>query len=139
MMDQNVAETNLIDKTSISPNLVTEQVGNESGLIMLEANSKKEMLSNAKRPRLTNLLDVDCSRSATMLRMALEDDAKRKPTQHSRPLLAQTTFQRIVSQKNIHLKSMSDKEFNCSFKELIPEHLEYLNQHSIGSGSFGRC
>lgn len=110
----NVAETNLIDKTSLSPNLVTEQVGNESGLIMLEANSKKQMLSNAKRPRLTNLLDVNCSRSATMLRMALEDDAKRKPTQHSRPLLAQTTFQRIVSQKNIHLKSMSDKEFNCS-------------------------
>ena len=135
----NVAETSLVDKKSFSPNLDTEQVGNESGLIMLEANSKEEMVSNAKRPRLTTLLDVHCSRSATMLRMALGDDARRKPTQHSRSFLAQTTFQRIVSQKNIHFKSMSDKEFKCNFKELIPEHLEYLTQHSVGSGSFGQC
>ena len=135
----NVAETSLVDKKSFSPNLDTEQAGNESGLIMLEANSKEEMVSNAKRPRLTTLLDVHCSRSATMLRMALGDDARRKPTQHSRSFLAQTTFQCIVSQKNIHFKSMSDKEFKCNFKELIPEHLEYLTQHSVGSGSFGQC
>ncbi|CAH3032936.1 unnamed protein product, partial [Pocillopora meandrina] len=93
----NVAETSLVDKKSFSPNLDTEQVGNESGLIMLKANSKEEMVSNAKRPRLTTLLDVHCSRSATMLRMALGDDARRKPTQHSRSFLAQTTFQRIIA------------------------------------------
>ena len=58
--------------------------------------------------------------------MALGDDARCKPTQHSKPFVAQTTFQRIVGQKNIHLKRMSDKEFNCNFKELIPENLEYL-------------
>ena len=129
----------MIDKKSLSPNLDAEQIGNESGLIMLEANSKEEMVNNAKRPRLTTLLDVNCSRSATMLQMAFGDNARRKPTQHSRPFLAQTTFQRVVSQKNIHLKSMSDKEFNCNFKELIPEHLEYPTQHSVGSGSFGQC
>lgn len=81
MMDQNVAETNLIDKTSISPNLVTEQVGNESGLIMLKANSKEEMESNVKRPRLTTVLDVNYSRS-TMLRRALGDDARRRRAQY---------------------------------------------------------
>ena len=121
-----MAEMSLTDKKSLSPNLDTEQVGNKSGLIMLQANSKKEMISNAKQPRSPTLLDVNCSRSATMLWMALEDDARRKPTQHSKPFVAQTTSQRIVGQKNIHLKSMSDKEFNCNFKELIPEHLEYL-------------
>ena len=122
----NVAEMSLTDKKSLSPNLDTEQVGNKSGLIMLQANSKKEMVSNAKQPRSPTLLDVNCSRSATMLWMALGDNARCKPTQHSKPFVAQTTFQRIVGQKNIHLKSMSDKEFNCNFKELIPEHLEYL-------------
>ena len=130
----NMAETSMIDKKSLA-----EQIGNESGIIMLEANSKEEMVNDAKRPRLTTLLDVNCSRAATMLRMALGDNARSKPTQHSRPFLAQTIFQRVVSQKNIHLKSMSDKEFNCNFKELIPEHLEYLTQHSVGSGSFGQC
>ena len=121
-----MAEMSLTDKKSLSPNLDTEQVGNKSGLIMLQANSKKEMISNAKQPRSPTLLDVNCSISATMLWMALEDDARRKPTQHSKPFVVQTTSQRIVGQKNIHLKSMSDKEFNCNFKELIPEHLEYL-------------
>lgn len=62
-----MAEMSLTDKKSLSPNLDTEQVGNKSGLIMLQANSKKEMVSNAKQPRSPTLLDVNCSRSATML------------------------------------------------------------------------
>ena len=62
-----MAEMSLTDKKSLSPNLDTEQVGNENGLIMLQANSKKEMVSNAKQLRSPTLLDVNCSRSATML------------------------------------------------------------------------
>lgn len=77
-----MAETNLIDKKSFSPNLDTKQVGNESGLIMLKANSKEEMESNVKRPRLTTVLDVNYSRSATMLRRALGDDARRRRAQY---------------------------------------------------------
>ncbi|PFX17119.1 Serine/threonine-protein kinase svkA [Stylophora pistillata] len=74
---------------------------------------------------------------------ASEGAWRRRKTQadsiYSRPFLAQTTFKRIGSQKNIQLKSISDKEFNGNFKELIPEHLVYLTQHSVGSGSFGQC
>ena len=50
------------------------------------------MVSNARRQRLSTLADVNCSRPATMLQMALGDDARRKPTQYSRPALAQATF-----------------------------------------------
>ena len=64
----NVAESSLKDKKSVSPDLDTELVGNERGLIMLETNSKDEI--------------VNFSRPATMLRMALGDDARRKPTQY---------------------------------------------------------
>ena len=74
----NVAESSLKDKKSVSPDLDTEIVGNERGLIMLETNSKDEI--------------VNCSRPATMLRMALGDDARRKPTPYSRLALAQATF-----------------------------------------------
>ena len=87
-----MAQTSLKDMKSVSPDLDTELVGNERGLIMLETNSKDEIVSNARRQRLSTLLDVNCSRPATMLRMELGDDARRKPTQYSRPALAQTTF-----------------------------------------------
>lgn len=56
-----MAETNLIDKKSFSPNLDTKKVGDESGLIVIKANSKEEMESNVKRPRLTTVLDVNYS------------------------------------------------------------------------------
>lgn len=80
---------------------------------MLKANSKEEMESNVKRPRLTTVLDVNYSRS-TMLRRALGDDARRRRAQYSRPFLAQTTFKRIGSQKNIHLKSHHEIQVNRS-------------------------
>ena len=84
-----MAETSLKDE-SVSPDLYTELVRNERGIIMLESNSKEEMVGNAKGQRLSTLLDVNCSRSAAMLRIALGDDARSKPTQYSRPALAQT-------------------------------------------------
>ena len=83
-----MAERSLKDKKSVSPDLDTELVCNKRGLIMLETNSKDEMVSNARRQRLSTLLDVNCSRPATMLRVAFGDDARRKPTQYSRPALA---------------------------------------------------
>ena len=82
----------LESKKSVSLDLDTKLVGNERGLIMLETNSKDESVSNARRQRLSTLLDVNCARPATMLQMALGDDARRKPTQYSRPALAQATF-----------------------------------------------
>ena len=86
-----MAETSLKDKKSVSPDLDTELVGNERGLIMLETNSKDEIVSNAGPQRLSTLLDLNCSRPDTMFRMALGGDARRKPTESSRPALAQTT------------------------------------------------
>ena len=48
----------LKDKKSISPDLDTELVGNERGLIMLETNSKDEIVSNARRQRLSTLFEM---------------------------------------------------------------------------------
>ena len=88
-----MAKTSLHERLEVGFfNLYIEQVGNESGLIMLDTNSKEEMVSNAKRQRLTTLLDANCLRAATMLWMALGDDARRKSTEHSILALAQTTF-----------------------------------------------
>ena len=72
-----MAETSLKDKKSVSPDLDTELVGNERGLIMVETNSKDEMVSNAGPQRLSTLLDLNCSRPDTMFRMALGGDASR--------------------------------------------------------------
>ena len=41
-------ETSLKDKKSVSPDLDTDLEGNGRGLIMLETNSKNEMVSNAR-------------------------------------------------------------------------------------------
>lgn len=91
----NVAETSFRDKKSVSPDLDTKLVGNERGPIMFETNSKEEMIGYAMRQRLSTLLNVSCSRSATVLQIVLEDDARPKPTQYSRPALALTTFYRF--------------------------------------------
>lgn len=84
----NVAETSLRDEKSVSLELVTKLVGNERGPIMFETNSKEEMMRQLMRQLLSTLLNVSCSRSATVLRIVLEDDARPKPTQYSRPALA---------------------------------------------------
>lgn len=83
-----MAETSLGDKKSVSPDLDTKQVGNGRGPIMLETNSKEEMMRNAMRQRLSTLLNVKCSRSATMHCIVLGDDARPKLVQYSTPALA---------------------------------------------------
>ena len=74
----NVAETSLRDKKSVSPDLDTKLVGNERRPIMFETNSKEEMMGYAMRQRLSTLLNVNSSRSATMHRIVLGDDARPK-------------------------------------------------------------
>ena len=59
---------------------------------MSKGHSKEEMMGNAKRQRLSTLLDVNCSRSATVVWIALVDDARRKVDLILRPALPQTTF-----------------------------------------------
>ena len=53
-----MAQTSLKDKKSVSPGLDTELVGNERGLIMLETNSKDEIVSNARSQRLSTLFGM---------------------------------------------------------------------------------
>ena len=79
-----MTETSLKDKPkSVSPDLDTKLVGNERGLIMLETNSKDEMVINARRQRLSTLLEVNCSRPATIFGWRLEttQDASRRNIQ----------------------------------------------------------
>lgn len=99
---------------------------------------KQLVFCNAKQPRFSAPLDANLenqtkasSRSAVMLRMALRDNAS----------LAQTSCGgRTARQKISHtVKWSARKELRCDLKELLPEHLEYLSEHSVGSGSYGQC
>lgn len=75
----NVAETSLRDKKSVSPDQDTKEVGNGRGPITLETNSKEDMMRNAMRQRFSTLLNVNCSRSATIMHwIVLGDDARPK-------------------------------------------------------------
>ncbi|XP_068690623.1 fibroblast growth factor receptor 2-like [Montipora foliosa] len=100
---------------------------------------------NAKRTRLsasttTNSLDEQrkaFSRSAVMLRMALGEgeSANSKLTK-----LAKLCFVADKALENILHRGISRNEsLKRDLKELMPEHLEYLSTHPVGSGSYGQC
>ena len=124
-----------------TPATNTEDVGNNGGSHVSESTKEKPVSSNAKRPCLSAPLATSLqkvarafSRLAVMLRMALRDDA-------SGSTLTETSRCRETARQKIShsLKGNVGKELKCDFKELLPEHLEYLSEHSVGSGSYGQC
>ncbi|XP_068735448.1 uncharacterized protein [Montipora capricornis] len=98
------------------------------------------------------------SRSALMLRLAQAGKSQRKSlrstSQFKRPEIPHTSHKAdkdIAEPVSSHvqtqqlLPSLSRptklvvKERKLELKELNPEHIDYLNQESIGSGSYGQC
>ena len=93
---------------------------------------------NAKRTRLsasttTNSLEEQrkaFSRSAVMLRMALGEGESAN---------SKLTCRRTARENILHRGISRNESLKRDLKELMPEHLEYLSTHPVGSGSYGQC
>ena len=93
---------------------------------------------NAKSTRLsasttTNSLEEQrkaFSRSAVMLRMALGEGESAK---------SKLTCRRTARENILHRGISRNESLKRDLKELMPEHLEYLSTHPVGSGSNGQC